>query len=123
MKTSIISMVAVVLLAPAVWAGEADVIEVATSYMGDDTFSFAVTVQHTDEGWGHYVNRWEILAPDGSVLGTRVLAHPHDEEQPFTRSLSGVKIPSGITLIVVRAHDSVHGHGGKSVTVQLPPRD
>ena len=44
----------------------------------------------------------------------------HVEEQPFTRSLSGVKIPDGITKVTVRAHDLVHEYGGKVVTVTLP---
>jgi hypothetical protein len=60
------------------------------------------------------------VSPDGSVLGTRTLYHPHVEEQPFTRSLSGVKIPAGIDKVTVRAHDSVHGYGGKTAIVDLP---
>ena len=66
-------------------------------------------------------NRFEVLAPDGTVLGTRVLLHPHVDEQPFTRSLSGVEIPDGITEIRVRAGDSVHETGGAEVTINLNP--
>ena len=43
-----------------------------------------VTVQHADTGWDHYADAWEVLAPDGTVLGTRTLLHPHTDEQPFT---------------------------------------
>jgi hypothetical protein len=42
------------------------------------------------------------------------------DEQPFTRSLSGVTIPDGVDRVTVRARDSVHGHGGASVTVDVP---
>ncbi len=60
------------------------------------------------------------MAPDGSVLGTRVLLHPHETEQPFTRSLGVVKIPEAVRQVTLRAHDRVHGYGGKEVTVALP---
>ena len=101
-------------------AGEADVIEVEVRRIGGDTYNFDVTVGHADEGWEHFANKWEVTAPDGTVMGTRILAHPHVEEQPFTRSLSGVKLPENITEVTVRAHDLVHGYGGKTVTVALP---
>jgi hypothetical protein len=44
---------------------------------------------------------------------------PGINEQPFTRSLGGVMIPDGITTVTVQAHDSVHGFGGKIITIQL----
>ena len=61
-----------------------------------------------------------MVAPDGTVLGTRVLVHPHETEQPFIRSLGGVEIPQGVSEVTLRAHDRVHGYGGKEVTVKLP---
>jgi hypothetical protein len=54
------------------------------------------------------------------VLGTRILHHPHVNEQPFTRNLSGVNIPNTIETVTIRAHDSVHEYGGKTVTVDVP---
>ncbi len=76
-----------------------------------DTWSFSVTVSHPDTGWDHYADGWEVTAPDGTQLGFRKLLHPHVNEQPFTRSLSGVAIPEGMAKVMVRAHDSVHGWG------------
>ncbi len=103
------------------FAGEADVTAVDVTRTGERTFQFHVTVSHSDEGWKHYADRWEIVAPDGSILGTRTLYHPHDDEQPFTRSLPGVRIPEGIRKVTIRAHDSVHEYGGKTTVVVLPP--
>jgi len=100
-------------------AGETNVIEVAFKNLGDNTFQFDVTLKHTDEGWEHYANKWDVVAPDGTILGIRVLFHPHVNEQPFTRSLSGVKIPSEIHEVTIRAHDSVHKYGGKVINVKL----
>ena len=103
-------------------AGEADVIEVVASKSGDHRYEFGVTVRHADEGWEHYADGWDVLAPDRAVLGTRKLWHPHVNEQPFTRSLSGVAIPDGVKKVILRAHDSVHGHGGVESTVTLPAK-
>jgi hypothetical protein len=120
MKLIYIFFACLLLLTTAAYAGEADVIEVLVTHTGDDTYKFDVTVRHTDEGWKHYANKWDVTAPDGTVLGTRILAHPHVDEQPFTRSLAGVKIPENIDEVTVRAHDLVHGYGGKTVKVALP---
>ncbi len=100
-------------------AGEADVLNVKVQKSANGTYNFSVTVKHADAGWDHYANKWEVVTPDGQVIATRVLAHPHDNEQPFTRSKSGVKVPEGITEVVVRAGDSVHGLGGKEMKVKL----
>jgi len=104
-------------------AGQSDVIAVdirAADVPG--TFDIDVTVRHADSGWDHYANRWEIVGPDGEVLATRVLHHPHVHEQPFTRSLSAVTIPAAFTWVRVRSHDLVHGYGGREVTLSVPHR-
>jgi len=120
MKLIYILFACLLLMCTAANAGEADVIEVEVRRIGGDTYKFDVTVRHADEGWEHFANKWEVTAPDGTVIGTRVLAHPHVEEQPFTRSLSGVKIPENLAEVTVRAHDLVHGYGGKTVEVKVP---
>jgi hypothetical protein len=120
MKLICIFFVCLLFMTTAACAGEADVIEVTVRRISGDTHNFDVTVRHTDEGWKHYADKWDLTAPDGTVLATRTLAHPHVDEQPFTRSLSGVKIPENIDRVTVRAHDLVHGYGGKTVTVAIP---
>lgn len=109
-----------VLAAPGVFAGEADVLKVKVTKERAGSYRFDVTVKHADKGWDHYANKWEVVGPDGKVLGTRTLLHPHDDEQPFTRSLGAVRIPSGVESVTVRAYDSVHGAGGKDVQVAVP---
>lgn len=105
---------------PSAVAGEADVIEVQVEKRAAATYDFAVSVEHLDEGWNHYADKWDVVDDQGTVLATRVLAHPHVGEQPFTRGLSGVKLPEKMTTVTVRAHDSVHGYGGRTVIVDLP---
>ena len=119
-KLSNVIFTSLLILTTAVWAGEADVVEVDIKKTGGDTYFFKVTVKHADEGWDHYANKWDVVAPDDTVLGTRTLYHPHVDEQPFTRSLSDVRIPASITEVTVRAHDSVHEYGGKTATVAIP---
>jgi hypothetical protein len=81
---------------------------------------FDVTVRHDDTGWDHYADEWQVIdAETGEVLGTRELAHPHVDEQPFTRSRSGIEIPSDTSLVVVRAKCNVHGFGGREIEVDL----
>jgi len=104
-------------------AGEADVVDVSAQRTGENTYSFSVTVRHADSGWDHYANRWQVLAPDGTMLGERGLLHPHETEQPFTRSLSGVVIPDGIDEVTIRAGDSIHAFGGAEIILKLPGSD
>ncbi|WP_435100910.1 hypothetical protein [Arhodomonas sp. AD133] len=103
-------------------AGEADVVTVKAVPTGDGAYRFEVTVRHADEGRDHYANRWEVLGPDGEVVATRTLGHPHVAEQPFTRSLPLVQIPVGVDTVTVRAHDKVHRYGGETRSVALPDR-
>ena len=114
------AMVAVLMMTGAGLAGEADVVGVKAAKSSDGTWSFDVTVSRADEGWDHYANRWDVVASDGTVLGTRTLHHPHETEQPFTRSLRGVRVPDGVVSVTIRANDSVHGYGGKEFSVELP---
>ena len=77
------------------------------------------SVRHNDEGWEHYADGWEVIDLEGTQLGYRRLGHPHDNEQPFTRSQCNIKIPSGISKVIVRAKCNTHGFGGKTIVVDL----
>lgn len=101
--------------------GCADVVAAEATAEGDGTWRFEATVASADTGWEKYADAWEVRLPDGSVAGTRELAHPHVDEQPFTRSLSGVPIPDGTTSVTVAARDSVAGFCGSTVEVALEP--
>ena len=120
MKLVYVLFACLLLMTTSGYAGQADIVEVDVTRTADGTYKFDVTVRHADKGWKHFADKWDIIAPDGKVLGTRILAHPHENEQPFTRSLAGVKIPENLKEVTVRAHDMVHGYGGKTMTVALP---
>ena len=109
----------ILILSSTSWAGEADVVGGAITALGDGRFRVDATVRHDDTGWDHYANRWDVLAPDGTIIGSRVLAHPHENEQPFTRSLT-LEIPADVTEITLQANDSVHELGGETFTLSVP---
>jgi hypothetical protein len=86
---------------------------------GGNRWSVKVTLKHGDTGWDHYADKWRVVDGDGNTLGERVLYHPHVDEQPFTRGLGGVKVPEGITIIYIEAHDKVHGWTPNRLKVDL----
>ena len=111
--------VAVTFTSSLLLAGMADVVDVKVVKVNADAYRFTVTVQHKDEGWDHYVDRWEVLDMEGNMLGSRTIMHPHDNEQPFTRSMT-LSLPMHVDRVRLRAHDSVHGYGGVEIEVALP---
>ena len=100
------------LLAALPAAADPPEIVAATATRSGDGWTFTVTLRHADTGWDDYADGWRVLAPDGKVLGERVLYHPHVEEQTFTRSLTGVAIPDGTPQVRIEARDSVGGWSG-----------
>jgi len=101
-------------------AGEADVVDVKVRRNASGAFDFDVTVKSVDKGWEYYADAFEILAPDGKLLGRRVLLHPHETEQPFTRELYDVKVPANVVRVTVRARHKPKGYDGKTMNVALP---
>lgn len=109
-----------VLLTRAAFAGEADVVDVKVRRAAPGVYDFDVTVKSADKGWNYYADAFEVLSPDGALLGRRVLLHPHETEQPFTRELYGVRVPAGIERVTVRARHKPKGYDGKTFSVKLP---
>ncbi|MEP5154024.1 hypothetical protein [Planktotalea sp.] len=82
-------------------------------------WNFDVTLEHGDTGWDNYADGWEIVDADGNVLGTRILHHPHVNEQPFTRSLRNVMVPDGMSEVFVRVKCSVDGWHDSGYKISL----
>jgi len=94
-------------------------IEQVHANRSDDGWRFSVTLSHTDEGWDHYADAWQVEDANGKVLGLRDLAHPNQDEQPLTRSLSGVQIRDGVNEVFVRARCNVDGLSNQTFAVTL----
>ncbi|MDO6595161.1 hypothetical protein [Neptuniibacter sp. 1_MG-2023] len=119
MKTIFITTLLMIFSTSYAVANSSEVTHVDVRKTGGN-YNFSVTIKHADTGWDHYANKWEVVGDKGEVYGTRILHHPHVNEQPFTRSLSNVKIPAGIKSVIIRSYDSVHGLGEKEFRVELP---
>lgn len=107
-------------------SANADVTYVKAVQSDNGSWTFYVTLSHPDTGWEDYLNGWDVVTEDGTILKpnpdspfTRLLLHPHVDEQPFTRSQSSIEIPAGATIVTVRANDLVDGFGGQEVIVDL----
>jgi hypothetical protein len=89
----------------------------ATSFekTAENTYTVSATVRHNDTGWDNYADAFEVKG-DTVQNGLRVLAHPHETEQPFTRSQSGV-VASG--LVWIEATDNVEGTPGSKIHLDL----
>lgn len=83
-------------------------------------WEFAVTLRHPDTGWEHYADGWAVHAPDGRLLGLRELVHPHETEQPFTRSLAGVAVPEDLAEVEIRARCNIDGWAAAGFRLALP---
>ncbi len=100
------------------FADPAEIVDVAARDTGSG-WSFSVTIAHGDTGWDDYADGWRVELVDGTVLGTRVLHHPHVDEQPFTRSLGGVGIPEGVDQVAIRARTNTDGWAETTTVISL----
>ena len=90
-------------------------------YRTDGRWDVHVAVFHNDEGWDHYANIWQVVdSATGKVIGERILAHPHDNEQPFTRSLIGLTIPGDVREVRIRSRCNLHDFGGREISFEMP---
>ncbi len=106
------------LTAPAL--ADAPMIETATARQSGSSWSFSVTLSHPDTGWDHYADGWRVLDMDGKELGLRVLHHPHEQEQPFTRSLGSVTLPDGTAQVQIQARCNTEGWSEVTHVLTLP---
>lgn len=97
-----------------------DVIDVVVTAGEDGSYRFDATLSSPYDSDDRYADAWRVIDDDGNVYGVRELTHPHANEQPFTRSLAGVEIPSDVTSVTVEGRDSTNGWGGETVEVILP---
>lgn len=96
----------------------ADVVDASLESTGSG-YRVSATVRSGDTGWEKYADSWVVRTTEGDVLGERVLAHPHETEQPFTRSLDDVAIPAGVEEVEIAARDSVNGFCGEVFVVRV----
>jgi hypothetical protein len=85
-------------------------------------WTFSATVSSSETGWDKYADEWRVLSDQTgmvTVFGTRALLHPHVEEQPFTRSMSGVLVPETFHTVKLVARDSVLDYCGDAFELNI----
>ena len=97
-----------------------DVIDAGARQVAD-TWTISATLSSPYDTPERYADAWRVLGPDGTVYAERVLLHDHADEQPFTRSESGIEIPDNVTEVVIEGRDLVFGYGGTTFTLVLRP--
>ena len=108
-------------LAPVLALADEPMIHAVSTEKAGMVWNIHVTLTHPDTGWDHYADGWEVLDASGRRLGYRELLHPHVDEQPFTRLLSGIVVPDGTRAVFIKARCSQDGWAGKAVRVALSP--
>ena len=107
-------------LSPSAVLGDPAVIEDVSLTPSGAGWRVDVTLRHGDTGWDDFADGWRVLAPDGRELGYRELVHPHVNEQPFTRSLSGVAIPEGLESVLIQSRTNTEGWSAETLEVAVP---
>lgn len=96
-----------------------DIIAVQATQDDSGSWRFDVTVSSPYDTPQRYADAWRVIDPDGNELGIRVLAHDHANEQPFTRSQTGIEIADDISEVTVQGRDRSNGWGGGELVVAL----
>ena len=86
----------------------------------DGTWSLDVTISSAYDTAERYADGWRVLDDEGDVLGEQELTHDHAEEQPFTRTQTGLEIPDSVSTVTIEVHDTENGYGGETLEVDLP---
>ena len=81
---------------------------------GAGTYDVEVTISSPYDTPARYADAFRVTTGAGALLGTRELLHDHADEQPFTRELTGVVVPPGVSVVVVHGRDRLDGYGGAS---------
>jgi hypothetical protein len=122
---AVVVTIAMVSMASATAAGHQkypDVVDVKVQVRGDNRFDFDVTVSSPYDTPQRYADAFRVKNADGQSYGERELVHDHQHEQPFTRDLYGVSIPTGVRTVIIQARDQKYGYGGKTMEIVLPGR-
>ena len=108
----------ILLFSTSIFASEVEIVDVVLTN-NSGSWRADVTLNHADTGWKHYADGWRLVDEQGNVLANRVLYHPHVNEQPFTRSLSGFDIPKDKKVIYVEAHDFERGWSKNKLKIDM----
>lgn len=91
----------------------------ATAMADGATWTVSATLSSPYDTPERYADAWRVIGPDGTVYAERILTHDHANEQPFTRSQSGIEIPDDISEVTIEGRDLANGYGGSTFVLTL----
>lgn len=91
----------------------------ATATRDGATWTVSATLSSPYDTPERYADAWRVVGPDGTVYGERILTHDHANEQPFTRSESGIEIPDDVSSVTIEGRDQKFGYGGDTFELEL----
>ncbi len=97
-----------------------DVLAAVATREDSGSWRFDVTLSSPYDSPDRYADAWRVIGPDGTEYGIRILTHDHANEQPFTRSQTGIEIPDDVEMVTVEGRDLRNGWGGGTLSVTLP---
>ena len=118
-KVTLFTSALVLALSHSSKANDINILAAAIIHQSHGEYLVNVKLEHHDTGWQHYADEWRLVDNKGNILGSRVLHHPHVHEQPFTRSLSNVKLNNELQAVFIEAHDKVHGWTKSRLMIDL----
>lgn len=98
---------------------EAPRVDSASIVREGNGWTVRATIRHPDSGWDHYASGWQVLAPDGTVLGFAEITHPHLEGEPIQEELAGITLPEGIDHLMIRVRCTLDGWSARSFRLDL----
>ncbi|MEO5652793.1 MAG: hypothetical protein ABIN79_08300 [Marmoricola sp.] len=97
-----------------------DVLAAVLKGDSDGGWTLDVTLSSQYDSAQRYADGWRVLDANGKVLGEQTLTHDHADEQPVTRTQTGLEIPDGVDVITVEGRDTENGYGGATLEVEVP---
>ena len=101
-------------------AEKADVIDAKIKKSYGGSYVAYVKIKHNDVDASHFADEWEILDENGKRITVRLIFGPQPGKEIIDSELYGFKIPKGTKKIIIRAHCSKDGFGGKEFEIDLP---
>lgn len=101
-------------------ADHPDVLAASLQRDDDESWTLKVTLSSAYDSPERYADGWRVMDEDGEVLGQHTLTHDHADEQPVTRTQSGLQIPDGVDEVTVQGRDTENGYGGTTLAIQVP---
>jgi hypothetical protein len=96
-----------------------DVVSVELVERASGIYDVTATLSSPYDTPQRYADAWRVLDERGNVLGVREILHDHATEQPFTRSLEGVKILSTVKSVEIQGRDQKYGWGGQTKKIDV----